>query len=79
MLRTTTSVALTILAAAALAQAQQPAAPAAGGRGAPQPQSIQQVKPGLYMITGAGGNTDGPRDEPGIDRGGRETPQPGEL
>ena len=37
-----------ILAAAALAQAQ---------RGAPQPQAIQQVKPGLYMITGAGGNT----------------------
>jgi cyclase len=37
-----------ILAAAALAQAQ---------RGAPQPQAIQQVKPGLYMITGAGGNS----------------------
>ena len=26
-------------------------------RGAPQPQAIQQVKPGLYMITGAGGNS----------------------
>src|ERR1700689_1327693 len=26
-------------------------------RGAPQPQAIQQVKPGLFMITGAGGNT----------------------
>lgn len=25
--------------------------------GAPQPQAIQQVKPGLFMITGAGGNT----------------------
>jgi glyoxylase-like metal-dependent hydrolase (beta-lactamase superfamily II) len=50
-------IALTILAAAALAQPPQPAAPAAAGRGAPQPQAIQQVKPGLYMITGAGGNT----------------------
>src|SRR5580692_1679549 len=40
--------AIAILAAAALAQAQ---------RGAPQPQAIQQVKPGLYMITGAGGNS----------------------
>jgi cyclase len=57
MPRTTTSIPFTILAAAALAQAQQPAAPAAGGRGAPQAQAIQQVKPGLYMITGAGGNT----------------------
>src|SRR5277367_4471516 len=56
MLRTTMLRALTILAAAVLAQAQQPAAPAAGGR-PPQPQAIQQVKPGLYMITGAGGNT----------------------
>src|SRR5277367_5368016 len=37
---------------AALAPAQQPAAARA-----PQPQAIQQVKPGLYMITGAGGNT----------------------
>jgi glyoxylase-like metal-dependent hydrolase (beta-lactamase superfamily II) len=37
-----------ILAAAALAQAQ---------RGAPQAQAIQQVKPGLYMVTGAGGNS----------------------
>lgn len=27
-----------------------------GGRG-PQPQAIQQVKPGVFMITGAGGNT----------------------
>ncbi len=25
--------------------------------GAPQPQAIQQVKPGLFMVTGAGGNT----------------------
>jgi cyclase len=43
-------VGVAILAAATLAQAQ-------GGRGAPQPQAIQQVKPGLYMITGAGGNS----------------------
>src|ERR1700728_2130046 len=57
MLRTTTLVTFAFLAAAVLAQAQQPPAPAAGGRGAPQPQAIQQVKPGLYMITGAGGNT----------------------
>jgi glyoxylase-like metal-dependent hydrolase (beta-lactamase superfamily II) len=28
-----------------------------GGRGAPQPQAIQQIKPGLYMVTGAGGNS----------------------
>jgi len=47
----------TLLAAASIAQPQPPAAPAGGGRGAPQPQAIQQVKPGLYMITGAGGNT----------------------
>jgi len=46
-----------LLAVASIAQPQPPAAPAGGGRGAPQPQAIQQVKPGLYMITGAGGNT----------------------
>ncbi|MGA2216142.1 MAG: MBL fold metallo-hydrolase [Bryobacteraceae bacterium] len=49
--------AIATLATALLAKAQQPAAPAAGGRGATQPQAIQQVKPGLYIITGAGGNT----------------------
>src|SRR5580692_2954175 len=57
MLRTTTFLALAILATALAAHPQQPPAPAAGGRGAPQPQAIQQVKPGLYMITGAGGNS----------------------
>jgi cyclase len=57
MLRNTLPIALTMLAAALLAQPQQSPAPAAGGRGAPQPQAIQQVKPGLYIITGAGGNT----------------------
>jgi glyoxylase-like metal-dependent hydrolase (beta-lactamase superfamily II) len=35
--------------------AQQP--PAAGGRGGAQPQMIQQIKPGLFLVTGAGGNT----------------------
>jgi cyclase len=57
MQRTTIFLAFAILAAAVLAQPQPPAALAAGGRSAPQPQAIQQVKPGLYMITGAGGNT----------------------
>ncbi len=57
MPRPTISIAIMILAAATLAQPQPPAPPAAGGRAAPQPQAIQQVKPGLYMITGAGGNT----------------------
>jgi cyclase len=56
MLRTTL-ITLAILAATVLAQPQPPAAPAASGRAAPQPQAIQQVKPGLYMITGAGGNS----------------------
>jgi cyclase len=42
---------IAILTAASLAQAQ------GGGGRAPQPQAIQQVKPGLYMITGAGGNS----------------------
>ena len=49
-------------ALAILPLAAQPPAPPAAGPGpgaprAPQPQAIQQVKPGLYMITGAGGNT----------------------
>lgn len=57
MLRTLISIAFAFLAAGVPAQPQQPAASAAAGRGAPQPQAIQQVKPGLYMITGAGGNT----------------------
>ena len=48
------SIAISILAAAS-AFAQAP--PARGGRGGPQPQAIQQVKPGLYMVTGAGGNS----------------------
>jgi len=41
-----------ILTAAAFAQQ-----PAGRGRGAPQPQELKQVKPNLYLITGAGGNT----------------------
>jgi cyclase len=47
----TVLVGITILTAASLAQAQ------GGGGRAPQPQAIQLVKPGLYMITGAGGNS----------------------
>jgi cyclase len=46
---------LTIAVLATSAFSQAP--PAGGGRGAPQPQAIQQVKPGLYMVTGAGGNS----------------------
>ncbi|MBV9768237.1 MAG: MBL fold metallo-hydrolase [Bryobacterales bacterium] len=57
MLRITISIVLAILPAMVLAQSQQPAAPAVARRGAPQPQAIQLVKPGLYIITGAGGNT----------------------
>lgn len=57
MLRNNLGFTIAILAAVAVAMAQQPAAPPPGGRGAPQPQAIQQVKPGLYMITGAGANT----------------------
>ncbi len=51
-------VGIAILTASALAQAP-PAGRGGGGggRGAPQPQAIQMVKPGLYMITGAGGNS----------------------
>jgi cyclase len=56
MPRKTLLITVAILAAAVLAQPQQPPA-APGGRGAPQPQAIQPVKPGLYMITGAGANT----------------------
>jgi cyclase len=41
---------IAILGTAVFAQAQ-------GGRGAPQPQTIQTVKPGLFMIAGAGGNS----------------------
>ncbi|HEX5227947.1 MAG TPA: MBL fold metallo-hydrolase [Bryobacteraceae bacterium] len=52
MLKNNILVSAALLGAAALAYSQPPA----GGR-APQPQAIQQVKPGLYMITGAGGNS----------------------
>jgi glyoxylase-like metal-dependent hydrolase (beta-lactamase superfamily II) len=43
--------ALCLTATTSLAQAPSPAAPPA-----PQPQVARQVKPGLFMITGAGGN-----------------------
>src|SRR3984893_14557747 len=52
----TIPITVAMMAAAVLAQAQQAVAPAGGGR-APQPQAIQQIKPGLFMITGAGANT----------------------
>ncbi|HEX4133051.1 MAG TPA: MBL fold metallo-hydrolase [Bryobacteraceae bacterium] len=48
---------IAILAVAASASAQQPARGGGRGRGGPQPQAIQMVKPGLYMVTGAGGNS----------------------
>lgn len=46
----TISIAIAVLALAAGAYSQR-------GGGAPPPQAIQQVKPGVFMITGAGGNT----------------------
>jgi cyclase len=46
--------ALALLSTVAFAQAP---AGRGGGRGAPQPQAIQQIKPNLYMVTGAGGNS----------------------
>ena len=45
---------IALLATAAFAQAP---AGRGGGRGAPQAQAIQQIKPNLYMVTGAGGNS----------------------
>ncbi len=50
-------ISLILAFAAATVGAQQPPAQQKGGGRGPQPQAIQQVKPGLYMITGAGGNT----------------------
>lgn len=41
----------------ALAQAQAPAAAPAAPPGPPPPMQIKQVTPGLYMITGNGGNS----------------------
>ena len=55
MLQKNIAIAIAILASAWPASAQPSAAPP--GRGAPQPQAIQQIKPGLFMITGAGANT----------------------
>jgi cyclase len=49
-----------IVSVAVFAQAPQPAAPAGGpgrGRGGQAVQPIQQVKPGLYMVAGAGANS----------------------
>jgi cyclase len=44
--------------AAVLVWAQEPAGRGGRGRGGPQPQATQQVKPGLFMITGAGANSE---------------------
>src|SRR5580698_4282643 len=57
MPRNTLGNTVALLAVAVIAGAQPPTAPAPAGRGAPQPQAIQQVKPGLFMITGAGANS----------------------
>ena len=57
MPRNTLGITVALLAVAVIAGAQPPAAPGPAGRGAPQPQAIQQVKPGLFMITGAGANS----------------------
>jgi glyoxylase-like metal-dependent hydrolase (beta-lactamase superfamily II) len=47
---------LALVAATALAQNQPPAG--RGGKGGPPSLMTQQVKPGLFMITGAGANTE---------------------
>jgi glyoxylase-like metal-dependent hydrolase (beta-lactamase superfamily II) len=61
MFRNTLGITVALLAVAVFAGAdlgaQPPPAPGPGGRAAPQPQAIQQVKPGLFMITGAGANS----------------------
>jgi glyoxylase-like metal-dependent hydrolase (beta-lactamase superfamily II) len=47
-----------VLAATILAQAPAPAAPQGGGRGGGQPvQRIDQVRPGLFIVAGAGANS----------------------
>jgi cyclase len=49
-----------VVSVAAFAQAPQPAAPAGGqgrGRGGQAVQPIQQIKPGLYVVAGAGANS----------------------
>lgn len=54
MLKKNVLMSAVLCVAAAIAYSQPPAGP---GGGAPQPQAIHEVKPGLYMITGAGANT----------------------
>src|SRR5436190_7983772 len=47
-----------VLAVRILAQAPAPGAPQAAGRGGGQPvQPIQQVRPGLFVVAGAGANS----------------------
>ena len=51
MFHAAAAVGLTLSLTASAAFAQAPAAPPA------PPQAIKEVKPGLYMVTGGGGNT----------------------
>lgn len=56
----TLSIALLIVAGSAFAQAPAGGGRGGargGGRGAAPPQAIEQVKPGVFMVTGAGGNS----------------------
>jgi cyclase len=48
---------ITMLAAVVAAAQGGPGGQAKGGGGGQQAQAIQQVKPGLFVVTGAGGNT----------------------
>ena len=52
-------IALLMALCALAASAQAPKGEGKKGGGAPpaQPQMIQQIKPGFYVVTGAGGNT----------------------
>src|ERR1700688_1302833 len=57
---TLVTLAAAAVSAAVTAQAPQPASQAGGpgrGRGAQGVQPVQQVKPGLYMVAGAGANS----------------------
>jgi cyclase len=49
---------LTVLAASLLFAQEPGGRGGRGGKGGPQPQATQMVKPGLYMITGAGANSE---------------------
>jgi len=51
------TVGFALLGLAAMAQAQAPAGAPAGPAGPPPPMQVKEVKPGVYMITGKGGNS----------------------